>query len=121
MPPILLFQYGTFRLHSGQLTTWKVECEALTRDDWQALAAIIAEHIAFRAVEGIPRGGLPLAHALEPYATAGAAHPLLIVDDVGTTGASLEAHRAGREALGLVVFARGPMPSWVHAFWQWGL
>jgi adenine/guanine phosphoribosyltransferase-like PRPP-binding protein len=38
---------------------------------------------------------------------------LLIVDDVWTTGGSMEEHRAGRDAIGAVLFARGPVADWV--------
>lgn len=117
-----LFQVGDFQGHSGRRLTWKVECDALTVVDWQDLASI-AFHEGlvrpFGVVEGVPSGGLILAKALVQYKTRG--HPgLLIVDDVLTTGGSMEVHRAGREAQGLVIFARGPCPSWITALWQWG-
>ena len=41
---------------------------------------------------------------------------MLIVDDVLTTGASMEHERArcsGR-TIGVVLFARGPCPEWIH-------
>ncbi|KKL20362.1 hypothetical protein LCGC14_2456230, partial [marine sediment metagenome] len=39
---------------------------------------------------------------------------LLIVDDVLTTGASMEKQRAGRtNTIGAVIFARGDCPAWV--------
>lgn len=63
----------------------------------------------------MPRGGLRLAEALKLYVTEGA---LLIVDDVLTTGASMEEFRNGREALGAVIFARGHCPSWVVPLFQ---
>lgn len=65
---------------------------------------------AVGAVEGVPRGGLRLAEACRELATSG---PLLIADDVCTTGASMEEHRRGRSAVGLVIFTRGPTPDWV--------
>lgn len=107
-----LFQAGDFTLHSGERSRWKIDCEALSEGEIRLLAALLIDLLpAFGAVEGIPRGGLRLAAALAPYATGG---PLLIVDDVYTTGGSLEAHRAGREAIGAVLFARRPVTqSWI--------
>jgi len=70
----------------------------------------VADKLKFGAVEGVPSGGLRFAEALRQYQSAG---PLLIADDVLTTGASMELHRAGRDALGVVIFARGPCPAWV--------
>ena len=111
-----LFQSWDFHLHSGARSTWKVECDNLTPADWETLAHMAVEVLPpFGAIEGVPRGGLALAGALQAHATAG---PLLIVDDVLTTGASMEAQRAGRGAIGLVVFARGRCPSWVTALWS---
>ena len=109
-----LFQLGDFSLHSGAKSNWKIDCDALTDADWATLAWIIQTRVKFGAVEGVPRGGLKLAAALLNYQTSG---PLLIVDDVLTTGGSMEKQRAGREAIGYVVFARGHCASWIrHIF-----
>ncbi len=117
MPP--LFEAGYFRLHSGEETTWRINCEVLSDDDVRTLAAIIASHCTFGSVEGVPTGGLRLAEALRPLATTG---PLLIVDDVLTTGSSMEEHRAGRDAIGYVIFDRsgGCRQPWVRALWSDG-
>jgi hypothetical protein len=47
---------------------------------------------------------------LQPYVTSG---PVLIADDVCTTGASMEEARAGRDCIGVVAFTRGSIPAWV--------
>lgn len=111
-----LFQLGRFSLHSGMTSRYKIECDALSDREivWCArhLAAIVSP---FGKVEGVPRGGLRLASALGAYATEGW---LLVVDDVLTTGASIEEHRAGRDAIGAVIFARGPCPPWVTPLFQ---
>lgn len=108
-----LFQLGKFVLHSGHTTTWLIDCEALADSDMETLATMIADMVGrFGSVEGVPRGGLRLAKALERHTTTG---PVLIVDDVLTTGASMEQQRAGRDVIGAVIFARGPCPSWVGA------
>ena len=75
-------------------------------------------HRKFGCVEGVPRGGVRLATALERYITVG--DDLLIVDDVLTTGLSMERHRDGREAFGIVVFARGLCPNWISSIWNLG-
>lgn len=109
-----LFQTGIFQLHSGATSLWKIECDALTDEDWATLALLVTENVApFGRVEGVLRGGLPLAAALERSARYSSIDRLLIVDDVWTTGGSMEAHRAGRDAIGAVVFARGPVAPWV--------
>ena len=105
-----MFRWGRFQLHSGQQSSFLIDCGSLTDEDWWNLAFLIASKVQFGSVEGVPRGGLALAKALEQLATSG---PLLIVDDVLTTGASMEEKRAGREAIGIVLFARGDYPKWV--------
>jgi orotate phosphoribosyltransferase len=109
-----LFEVGAFTLHSGQYANFRIDCRALTDADLSAVAAKLAEVIPpFGVVEGVPNGGLRLAAAMEKYAE-GPAGRLLIVDDVLTTGVSMEEHRAGREAYGAVIFCRGgSWPSWV--------
>lgn len=110
------FQSGSFTLHSGASSSWKIECDALTATDWDTLASLIYQrHPLFHRVEGVPRGGIPLEQRLSHYATPGD-YPLLIVDDVLTTGASMEAQRQGRPScIGAVVFARRSVwPSWIH-------
>jgi orotate phosphoribosyltransferase len=109
-----LFQLGDFTLHSGNRTPVKFDCDALTDDDLVTVAFMIArlQPLPFGTVEGVPTGGLRLAKALEEYCTPGAG--LLIVDDVLSTGDSMEQFRAGREALGAVIFSRTDLiPLWI--------
>ena len=112
MSEISLFQLGNFKSHSGEILPWKIACDRLRLEDWECLAVMLTEMIGpFGSVEGVPRGGIPFANAVSRYTTQG---PLLIVDDVFTTGRSMEAHRAGRRSLGAVVFSRGAVvPGWV--------
>jgi orotate phosphoribosyltransferase len=107
-----LFQYGYFLLASGEVSKWKLECDALTPQDWNSLAHMIKDKAGrFGSVIGVPRGGTPLATALIPHATVG---PRLIVDDVWTTGGSMiPLLREGD--IGFVVFARGPLSHGVKA------
>lgn len=113
---VSLFQSGTFILNSGKHSPWKIDCDALTAEDIATLAEMISHRISnFGSVEGVPRGGLRLAEAMKKYVTQG---PLLIVDDVLTTGGSMDHHRAGRHALGAVIFARGLCPAWITSIFQ---
>lgn len=112
-----LFRVGEFVAASGSVLTWKVECDALTAGDWECLAAMAAKLLpTFGRVEGVPTGGERFAAALRGHATPGC-DTLLIADDVLTTGVSIERHRAGRTAIGVVAFARRTTPQWVKAVW----
>lgn len=99
-----LFQHGKFISHAGSELDWKIECDALTDEDWECLALMIAEKTEFGSVYGIPRGGTKLAKALEKYKNPKSIIHL-VVDDVWTTGKSMrEVMKPGD--LGFVVFAR---------------
>ena len=56
-----LFQLGKFTSHAGKSLEWKIECDALTDEDWECLAKMISDRIMFHEVVGIPRGGNKLA------------------------------------------------------------
>lgn len=110
-----LFQLGNFKLASGEVSMWKIECDALTEDDWDCLAAMAAKIVPyFGSVVGVPQGGLPFAKALRMYVTAG---PRLVVDDVFTTGGSLRKIMQDGD-LAVVAFARNPPPPWLCVVWQ---
>ena len=127
-----LFQLGDFKLHSGEKSSYKIECDALTNDDWKALASIVFKMVGlFSSVEGVPEGGLKLAKELSFFVSNTGPH--LIVDDVLTTGASMEAlwqknladsfyspYRTidGKAIVGVVIFARGPCLPWIRPLFQ---
>jgi orotate phosphoribosyltransferase len=105
-----------FVSHSGRQLDFKIECDALTDEEIATFAAIIAARQGFSEVVGVPRGGIRLADALRSHCTEG---PLLVVDDVLTTGWSMEEYRAGgHDVIGAVMFARGPCPDWVLPVFQ---
>jgi hypoxanthine phosphoribosyltransferase len=124
-----LFQIGNFKLHSGKNSNFKIECDVLSELDWGTLAYLVSSKFIFSNVIGIPRGGLNFAEALKPYASNNLDHPWLIVDDVLNTGGSMEEGRVnlqglGKTAIGVIVFARGPCPDWIHPmlqFWDDGI
>ena len=117
-----LFARGEFLLASDSVSDWKVECDALTDADVHTLAILMSRIVgSYGSVEGVPTGGWRFAKELESFIVPGRADgPLLIVDDVFTTGGSMERHRAGRDAIGVVAFARGPLPEWIQAVWHVG-
>jgi len=110
-----MFESGNFRLHSGDQSLWKINCDCLSTDDWATLAALAGDRLRFSAVVGIPQGGLAFAEGCRKYADLSQPLPVLIVDDVLTTGASMEEFKARTKGpvIGCVVFARGPCPDWV--------
>lgn len=120
-----LFQLGDFILHSGDISHFKIDCDALTFEDWEAIAFLVKEKFKFSKVIGIPEGGIKLAQALEKYIELG--HQTLIVDDVYTTGNSMFAMNVNRPemCIGVVLFARGKCPSWVWPIFSlydwWGV
>lgn len=115
-----LFEQGNFRLHSGSKSWFKIECGYLSGEDWQSIARLVAEQLDFKDAIGVESGGLKLAEALKFYRKQKETLPTLIVDDVLTTGRSMERAKAkvqGR-AIGVVLFARGKCPSWVWSVFQ---
>lgn len=118
-----MIEFGWFSTHSKFQLPWKINCDDLTDKDWRELAKLIAGKFSFNLVFGVPSGGLKLAKALMPHV----AHPLtsmdrtypkLIVDDVLTTGNSMNEWRDKfcykyETPVGVVVFARGPCPDWI--------
>ena len=117
-----LFRSGDFTLHSGAKSNLFIDCDALTDEDWSTLAKVIYESVGrFREVIGIPRGGLKLAEALKPYCFPNPEYPVLIVDDVLTTGNSMEEKRAEikDDCIGAVVFARAKCPSWIKTIFNY--
>jgi orotate phosphoribosyltransferase len=112
-----LFEKKKWIMHSGEASDFKIECDALTYDDWDTIAYLISKHFSFVNVVGVPLGGLALAKALKKYKKS--LGPLLIVDDVLTTGTSMEEmkdtylERYNNNIIGVVVFARGKCPNWI--------
>jgi len=120
-----LFIPGEFTGAAGQKLVTKIECDALTAEDWEGVAALAAERVEkFTAVSGVPRGGFPFAQAMErhvsPFRDVGH-DTILVCEDVCTTGGSMErwANRlrglhTGCRLVGVCLFARGEsIPGWV--------
>jgi len=121
-----LFEMKTFVMHSGDIGHWKIECDALTDEDIETLAYIVSEKFKFAGVYGVPTGAIRIEKALRKYITLDSEN-FLIVDDVLTTGASMEEARNKmitvkrvfwHNIIGVVLFARIPPPEWVYPVFQ---
>lgn len=120
-----LFKKTEFVMHSGGLAHYKIDCDALTNDDIETCAWIISQkskqmtgedRTGIRDVYGVPKGGIRLANALNKYRDKWGSIRL-IVDDVLTTGASMEETKSRlgwTDAFGVVIFARHECPSWIY-------
>jgi len=124
-----LFVRKTFKMHSGGIANYKIDCDALTYGDIETLAFIINEYceeneIKFSEVYGIPTGGIKIANALNEYIDDEGEY-LLIVDDVFTTGKYMEEAKEkfkDRKVKGIVIFARNEnkCPNWISpVFKMW--
>lgn len=109
-----LFRRGVYQLASGQQSSWKIECDDLEDEDWETLAYLIASRARpFGSVASVPSGGDKLAAALQSYRQPGVLTRLL-VDDVYSTGSSIEKYRMRNDEV-WVVFARKKPTSNVNA------
>ena len=119
-----LFVEEDFTGHSGGQLHWKIEMDALDDAEWKCIARMIMEYETrpFQAAIGIPRGGLALSSYLNEYSTQNPEDPYLIVDDVLTTGGSMdefkEEHFKDKKVVGWVVFSRNRPPDWVNVLFQ---
>lgn len=109
-----MINFGWFSTHSKFQLPWKVDCDDLSDEDIESIARIISWKFAFSEVYGVPTGGTRLADALRKYAID-KEYPALIVDDVLTSGKSMERlkQEIGGNPIGIVVFSRGKCPNWV--------
>jgi len=116
-----LFESGEFKSHSGKTLPFKIDCDYLNNDDIDCIAKYIASKCTFGMVIGIPSGGDRLADALEQHVKTDAPFNVLIVDDVLTTGASMEYEKASMlghvhkdDIIGWVIFARAEPAQWIN-------
>jgi orotate phosphoribosyltransferase len=116
-------------MHSGEKSDFKIECDTLTSEDIETLAYLISKRFEFNGVYGIPTGGIKIANALKKYINKGATY-YLIVDDVLTTGTSMEESadkfKYREPIIGVVLFARNrhPISEWIYPMFSmskwWG-
>ena len=116
-----LFEVGDFISHAGLPLAWKIECDAIRPEWWAGLARMIMDYQTepFYKAEGIPRGGVALGDALNEYASGNPEDPVLIADDVYTTGTSfreyIETFHKDQPVIKWCAFARKPTTDGVNA------
>lgn len=127
-----LLKSGNFTLHSGEKSDWIIDCDALTEDDLAVVARMILRKYSRFSSVGCPpshegSAAIRLKDMLAPLASdIRPKYRLLIVDDVFTTGSSMNDIRAGEklfrepklEIVGAVIFARRPTPDWIYSVFQ---
>ena len=119
-----LFVEEDFKSHAGLDLHWKIEMDALDEAEWKCIARMIMEYQTepFQAAIGIPRGGLKLSVYLNDYSTQNNNDPYLIVDDVLTTGGSMEEFKKEyfdkNKVFGWVVFSRTKPAGWIRSLFQ---
>lgn len=127
-----LFQNKEFISHSGDLLTWKIDTDSLSDEDIETLAFLVGERFGFKKVVSVPSGGDRLAEALKKYEKEDL-WSYLLVDDVLTTGASMEEARQEiyiqdskktfpkTTVMGIVIFSRmwkEEVPDWIYPIFQ---
>lgn len=121
-----IFIKKDFVSHSGLNLQWKIDCDALSDEDIETCAWMIAQKVKFfGSVIGIPTGGLRLATALQRYILPHVDDVILIVDDVLTTGKSMEKEfdiiwkkYPQSIIVGAVIFARSIPQTWITPLFQ---
>jgi hypothetical protein len=116
----LLQLHNNIELHSNQKSNFKIECDALTNEDIDCAAYMLSRLVGpYRAVSGVPRGGLRLAEAMAKFTVDDGIQ--LIVDDVFTTGTSIKnfsSQITNGYWKAAVIFSRGDSPSWLTSLFS---
>jgi orotate phosphoribosyltransferase len=112
-----IFQKQEVKLNSGEISDFKIECDALTYADIECIAYLISKRVKFKKAIGVPTGGIRIAEAVNIYSEPNSEElPILIVDDVLTSGGSMERFKSelgATNVIGVVIFARQKCSDWI--------
>ena len=118
-----IFRLGKEVSHPREELEWKIECGVLTERDYETIVHIIVEEwkLQFKKVVFLGENGDQFAAAVLPFIQVNNDnYPILIVDDVLTTGKSmvkamLDVKQCYEcEVIGVVIFALGECPKWIR-------
>ena len=117
-----LFNHKNFTLSSGLKSDFKIDCDDLSYADIECLCYLISKRVKFFSVFGVPSGGIKFQNELRQYCSNNPDYPTLIVDDVLTTGKSInnfvKEQNVIKNRIGVVIFSRGKCPKWVTPIFQ---
>ena len=123
-----LFKKENVVLNSGKESDFKIDCDALTDEDIDCISYLISKKFKFSSVVGIPTGGTKLENSLKKYRIDDDTLPILICDDVLTTGGSMNRMRESFEysgvknnIIGVVIFSRGVCPEWIYSVFKFNI
>lgn len=126
---IKMFKFKNFKSHTGKLLSWKIECNDLSKDDIKCITNVIIHRISYQHVLCPPTKSKQLRRLialLKHHATKEGRYAYLIIDDVLTTGKSMEQeyqflqnHGIEKRLItGIVIFARNECPHWITPIFQ---
>lgn len=126
-----MFKWNPFKSHSGKTLNWKIECDDLTLSDLDCIARMILSAHSFHKVISPPTKSSNMNHLLSVLTTHESNNgncEYLIVDDVYTTGKSMEETRKllldnhlvqnEHNIKGVVMFSRNECPEWITPIFQ---
>lgn len=122
-----MFKWKPFKSHAGKPLSWKIECDDLSDEDIDCLAKLVYTKYSYEEVSYPSTNSanvINLVSKLERHKSFNADYDYLIVDDVLTTGKSMNdiyehLHtNHGYKIKGVVIFARNECPDWITPIFQ---
>lgn len=119
-----MFKDKKFISRSGKRLKFKIECDSLAFEDIRVFTKIITGNFTYKSVDMPETGCSPLQllkHVLELKTSKDGEFDVLIIDDVFTTGNSMEdvkKRHKGKNIIGVVLFSRGKCPKWITPIFE---
>ena len=119
-----MFEKHRVKLHSWQMSNFKINCDCLNFSDLECLAFLVSKRIQFSEVVPVRERVNQFAAILSKYEKKSRKElPLLLVDDVFITGSSMKEAKLKlaqdkQNCIGVVIFSRGKCPLWIQPIFQ---